>query len=241
MIRFFIENIGIPGATAAVEGDDAAHIRNVLRLKAGDQVTLCDGGGSEGEAVIRSFEPQKVILELLSVQPNTSEPEHSVTLYQCLPKAGKMELVIQKCVELGVSAIVPVQSARCVVQLEHKDVAKKIERYSRIAREAAKQSQRGAIPAVREPMSIGKIDPRAHELMIVAYEEETFPLKEVLRSARNALNIGLLIGPEGGLERAEVERLVLLGAKTVSLGKRILRTETAGMATLAMILYELEG
>ncbi|MEL7608620.1 MAG: RsmE family RNA methyltransferase [Bacillota bacterium] len=241
MSRFFIEDIGAPGATVAVEGDDAVHIRNVLRLKAGDRVTLCDGGGREGEAVIRSFGPNKAILELIGVRENAAEPKHSVTLYQCLPKAGKMELVIQKCVELGIAAIAPVQSARCVVKLEQKDVAKKIERYRRIALEAAKQSQRGAIPKVNEPVPIGKIDPGMHDLMIVAYEEETFPLKEVLRANKDALDIGLLIGPEGGLERSEVDRLVSLGAKTASLGKRILRTETAGMATLAMILYELEG
>ena len=213
MGRFFVEDIGVPGAAVAVEGDDAAHIRNVLRLKVGDRVTLCDGGGREGEAVIRSFGPQKINLELISLQQNAAEPEHAVTLYQCLPKAGKMELVIQKCVELGVSAITPVQSARCVVQLEKKDVAKKIERYRRIAREAAKQSQRGAIPVVNEPMPIGEIDPAAHDLMIVAYEEETFPLKEVLRAKKDVLNIGLLIGPEGGLERSEVEGLHLAWAR----------------------------
>ena len=149
-----------------------------------------------------------------------------------------MELIVQKCTELGVFSVVPVVSARCVV-VPNKDYDKKRERYNRVALEAAKQSRRGMIPQVLPLIELKKIDVKSFDLFLVAYEDEnTVSLKQALRAAKEPATIALLIGPEGGLEESEVEQLVKAGAKSVSLGKRILRTETAGMAMLAQTLYE---
>ena len=164
----------------------------------------------------------------------------NITLFQCLPKTGKMETIVQKCTELGVFAVVPVVSARCVV-IPNKDFEKKRERYNRVALEAAKQSRRAVVPQVQPLVELKKVDPKQFGLFLVAYEEEeTRTLKAALRAAGSLASIAILIGPEGGLEPDEVNRLTASDAVCVSLGKRILRTETAGMAMLAQILYEVE-
>jgi 16S rRNA (uracil1498-N3)-methyltransferase len=172
-----------------------------------------------------------------------TEPAHRVTLYQSLPKTGKMETIIQKCTELGVAAIAPVVSERCVVRPE-KDWENKRQRYQRVAYEAAKQSKRGVIPEVLPLKPLAACDFSQYDLVLFAYEEEReYMLKQALRTeqARTAKNIAVIIGPEGGFEESESAQLCENGAVRVSLGTRILRTETAGMAMLAMVLYELEG
>ena len=152
-----------------------------------------------------------------------------------------METIVQKCTELGVFAVVPVVSARCVV-LPNKDFEKKRERYNRVALEAAKQSRRAMVPEVLPLVELKKIDPGAFDLFLIAYEDESGrTLKQALRAADAPKSIALVIGPEGGLEEGEVSRLTNAGAVSVSLGKRILRTETAGMAMLAQTLYEVES
>ena len=237
MRRFFCDSITTD--SAAITGDDAHHITRVLRMKAGDALSLCDGAGNEYEALIVSVSPEAVSCSVSN--PHTSEAESpvQVTLFQCLPKAGKMELIVQKCTELGVFSIVPVQSARCVV-VPGKDYDKKRERYNRVALEAAKQSRRAMIPRVLPLTTLKKIDVKSFDLFLVAYEDEnTVSLKQALRAA-SPKTIALLIGPEGGLEESEIAQLVQAGAKSVSLGRRILRTETAGMAMLAQTLYEVE-
>jgi 16S rRNA (uracil1498-N3)-methyltransferase len=239
MRRFFCENI--TAATATITGDDAHHISRVLRMKAGDALSLCDGAGNEYDAVITSVSPDAVVCALGERHASEAESPVKVTLFQCLPKTGKMELIVQKCTELGVFAVVPVASARCVV-VPGKDYDKKRERYNRVALEAAKQSRRGMIPQVLPLIELKKIDVKSFDLFLVAYEDEnTVSLKQALRAANAPASIALLIGPEGGLEVGEVAQLVKAGAVSVSLGKRILRTETAGMAMLAQTLYEVEA
>ncbi len=238
MRRFFCNSIS--GATATITGDDAHHICRVLRMKAGESLSLCDGAGYEYDAVITSVSQEAVVCALGERNPSQVESPIPVTLFQCLPKTGKMETIVQKCTELGVTAVVPVLSARCVV-IPNKDFEKKRERYNRVALEAAKQSRRAMIPQVLPLTLIKQIDPKQFDLFLVAYEEESGrSLKAALRGADSPKNIGLLIGPEGGLDPNEVSLLTASGAISVSLGKRILRTETAGMAMLAQTLYEVE-
>jgi 16S rRNA (uracil1498-N3)-methyltransferase len=190
--------------------------------------------------VITSVSPEAVVCALGKRHASEAESPVKVTLFQCLPKTGKMELIVQKCTELGVFAVVPVVSARCVV-VPGKDCEKKRERYSRVALEAAKQSRRAMIPSVLPLIELKRIDVKSFDLFLVAYEDEnTVTLKQALRATNEPASIALLIGPEGGLEESEVAHLVKAGAKSVSLGKRILRTETAGMAMLAQTLYEVE-
>ena len=238
MRRFFCDNI--TADTAAITGDDAHHISRVLRMKAGDALSLCDGAGNEYDAVIASVSPEAVACAVGERHASEAESPVRVTLFQCLPKAGKMELIVQKCTELGVFSVVPVHSARCVV-VPGKDYDKKRERYNRVALEAAKQSRRAMIPQVLPLTALKRIDVRSFDLFLVAYEDENaVSLKQALRAAGSPRTIALLIGPEGGLEEGEVAQLVQAGAVSVSLGKRILRTETAGMAMLAQTIYEVE-
>jgi len=238
MRRFFCDNIA--ESTATITGDDAHHIYRVLRMKPGDTLSLCDGAGGEFDAVITSVSSEAVVCALGVKHKSAAESPVAVTLFQCLPKTGKMETIVQKCTELGVFAVVPVVSARCVV-IPNKDFEKKRERYNRVALEAAKQSRRAVVPQVLPLVELKEVDPKQFDLFLVAYEEEDArSLKTALQQADSPKTIAILIGPEGGLEEGEVSRLMQSGAVSVSLGKRILRTETAGMAMLAQILYEVE-
>jgi len=241
MHRFFAENIDAAQGRAWLGGEDVKHMARVLRLGIGDEVTLCDGRGMDYLARISAISREEAGFELLSSCKCPSEPLRRVTLYQGLPKAGKLELAIQKCVELGIYSIVPVAAERSVVKLSPKEFEGKRTRYQRVALEAAKQAGRGVIPEVKGLTTYYDADFSHHDLIIIAYEEERETgLKGLLRGSE-AMDIALIIGPEGGLEPKEVEALRARGGVSVSLGRRILRTETAGMATLAMILYELEG
>lgn len=222
-----------------VRGDDVKHIAKVLRLRVGDAVQLCDGNGRECEAVIKSVSQDAVAFDTEPWREAKSEPLVKITLFQCLPKAGKMETIIQKCVELGACGFVPVQSERCVVVLKP-PYEGRIERWQRVSEEAAKQSRRGIIPKVEMPVSLDKLDFTGFDTVLVAYEnEQTVSLKTALRAA-SPNRVAIVIGPEGGFSDAEIETLTKKGARSVSLGTRILRTETAGMAMTAQILYEVE-
>ena len=237
MHRFFTTEI--QPNTAAVRGEDVKHIAKVLRLHAGDAVQLCDGNGMECDAAITAVSSDAVTFDTQPWRRAESEPEAKVTLFQSLPKTGKMETIIQKCVELGASGFVPVQSERCVVVLKQ-PYEDRIARWQRVSEEAAKQSRRGVIPKVMLPEMLSKLDFSSFETVLVAYENEhTVSLKTALRS-QCGKTIAIVIGPEGGFSDAEIETLEKKGARTVSLGTRILRTETAGMAMLAQIMYELE-
>lgn len=238
MNRFFTDNI--QGNTAWIAGDDVSHIRKVLRLRSGDRIIVCDGNGTEYAAEITEIGPDRVDCLLSDMRPCDTESTYRVTLLQAVPKTGKMETIVQKCVELGVYEIQPVLTERCV-PLPTRDYEKKRVRYQRVALEAAKQSRRGIVPQVLPLVPLGQVDTSRFDDLIVAYElEREASLKSVLRRGVGK-RIGVLIGPEGGLEETEVRRLTDLGGKTVSLGTRILRTETAGMALLSQLLYELES
>ena len=237
MHRFFTNEI--QPNTAVVRGDDVKHIAKVLRLRAGDAVQLCDGSGRECDAVIKNIAPDAVTFDTEPWCEAITEPRVKITLFQCLPKAGKMETIIQKCVELGACGFVPVQSERCVVVLKP-PYEGRIERWQRVSEEAAKQSRRGVIPKVELPVSLDKLDFSGFDTVLAAYENErTVSLKTALRSSCGS-RVAIVIGPEGGFSDAEIETLKKKGAIAVSLGTRILRTETAGMAMTAQILYEVE-
>ncbi len=242
MNRFFIDKKDISGNRALVSGDDAKHIASVLRLARGDGAALCDGEGSDYAAVIDRIEKDRVTFTLLSSESSVAEPEVRVTLFQGLPKAGKFESIIQKCVELGVHEVVPVAMRRSVVKLTKREFAAKLPRYQRVAYEAAKQAQRGIVPKTGQLAEFEEIDPSSFDAFIMPYEEERdATLKSALRALRKPGTVGVVIGPEGGFDPGEALTLREKGAVSVTLGRRILRTETAGPAVLAMLLYELEG
>ena len=237
MNRFFTEDIA--GDTARITGEDVRHIARVLRLRPGDGVVLCDGRVREYTAVIERIGETEVVCRLGPGRPSPAEPAHRVTLFQALPKSGKMETLVQKCVELGVFAVAPVVTARCVA-LPTKEFEKKRLRYQRVALEAAKQSRRGIVPEVLGVQALSAVDFSGFDTALVAYENERErSLKEALRGGAGG-RIALVVGPEGGFEEGEAADLARRGVVAVSLGARILRTETAGMAMLAQVLYELE-
>lgn len=239
MHRFFTDRIA--EGTARLADDDVRHAARVLRLKPGDAVTVCDGRGSEYDATITTLSDTAVVCALGKPRDCQSEPDCRVTIFQCLPKSGKMELIVQKCTELGAEAVVPVVSGRCVAQPTGNFETRRV-RYQRVAEEAAKQSRRGVIPRFGTLTPIDSVDPAAFELFLIAYEaEQARTLKSALRANRSARRVGVLIGPEGGFAPEEVARLTERGAIAITLGARILRTETAGMAMLAQILYEVEA
>ena len=246
MSKFFIEANQMQENKITLLGEDVNHIANVLRKKVGDEINICNISTSENflcqiEEINKDFITCK---KQKALQTNT-ESNTEVTIFQGLPKAEKMELIIQKCTELGAKYFVPVQMERCVVKLDNKSQTKKIERWNKIAETAAKQSGRNFIPKVENLINLQNLLNliQKYDIVLLAYENENkTTLKQVLRNLPNNKNlkIGIIIGPEGGLTKEEVETLEKAGAKTITLGKRILRTETAGFAMTAAIMYELE-
>ena len=239
MRRFFAD---VSGEDILITGDDAHHIADVLRMECGETVAVCDKCGFDHVCEIVSVSKNEILLKAKEKQPSQGEPETKVTLYQALLKGDKFEFVIQKAVELGVHKIVPCDSERCVTNLDAKKAKSKVERWNKIAESAAKQSGRGIIPTVEMPMSFKQAaeDFLSHKLPILAYEEEReTTLKQVLTKT-DEIDIVLFIGSEGGFAKKEAKLLIDGGAKSVTLGKRILRAETAPIATLAMIFYEKE-
>lgn len=241
MRRFFIEQANENRATLC--GDDAKHIFRVLRLAEGDSLALCDGDGTEYDARIVSASAEEIVCVLENPHASDAEVPCRVTLFQCLPKAAKMETIVQKCTELGVFAVAPVVSRRCVV-VPDRDYDKKRCRCARVAFEAAKQARRACVPEILPLTAIQGLPIKAFDLFLIAFEEEEGrTLKSALRAAaaeKELRSVALLIGPEGGFDASELSNLIEQGAICVSLGKRILRTETAGMAALAQIVYEVE-
>jgi len=242
MPKFFVEPSKVNGTNIVIDTEDVSHITRVLRMAEGDKITVCDSCGIDYEAEITDISKNEIICKILSSCKSDTEPAVSVTLYQALPKASKMEYIIQKTTELGVSAVVPVIMARCVSKInDKKDGVKKAERWRKIAESAAKQSGRGIIPTVEEPITFDEAVSRlaAAELSFAPYEcEEENTVKKILRDKTSFKEAAFIIGPEGGFDPAEIDKLKNSGVKTVTLGKRILRTETAGEAVVAMIMYE---
>lgn len=239
MERFFVKFMPV-GQMIALRGEDFIHATRVLRVRKGDNLELCDGAGQLCVGTVQAVEKDCCLLTAGAWQAGHGEPAHKVTLFQCLPKGDKMEWITQKCVELGMHALVPVLSDRCVSQPKD-DYEKKRERLQRIAQEAAKQSKRDVLPVVLSLQRLTDLDFSDFDTVLLAYEnEKTVSLKTALRRGIGR-RIALLVGPEGGFAADEVVLLCERGANAVSLGTRILRTETAGMAMLAQLLYEVEA
>ena len=236
MPRFFTQTISAEGGI--ISGDDAKHISRVLRMKVGELLTACDTKGYDYDCLIESLSDREVSLRVLEVRPSQSEPDVRVILYQAMPKGDKLELIIQKAVELGVDSITPVMTRRCVSKPDSKSMAKKLERYNRIALEAAKQSGRGKVPQVCPILDLPQaLDEMAQtSCPILFYENATAPAKQVIDGAGK--EIAVLIGSEGGFDESEVELAIQKGCQVLSLGKRILRCETAPLAALSIIMFE---
>ena len=235
MPRFFIDDTPTVGETAVIEGGDARHIGGALRMTAGEALTLCDGKGTDYAGTITAVEKERVTLLVNAAAPSYSEPSLAVTLYMGLPKGDKMELIIQKAVELGVTAIVPVATARCIVKLDGKDAAKKQARWQKIAAEAAGQSGRGIIPVVETPISWKAALSRfERSKTLLCYEGGGAPIGKLVSPADEA--ISLVVGPEGGFDAAEVEAVTAMGGQIATLGPRILRCETAPLAAIAVLM-----
>lgn len=236
MPRFFTETISMEGGV--ITGDDAKHISRVLRMKVGDELTVCDTKGSDYDCKIETITDSEVSVSVNSMCPSVSEPDVKVHLYQAMPKGDKMELIIQKAVELGVDSITPVMTRRCVSKPDAKTMAKKLVRYNRVAFEAAKQSGRGKVPQVLPLLDFQAaiLEMGQSGCPILFYENATAPAKEVL--ARAGKEISVLIGSEGGFDEGEVEAAQKAGCEILSLGKRILRCETAPLAALSIIMFE---
>ena len=228
-----------------ITGSDVNHIKNVLRLEEGDWVVACNGEGSDYVSRIASLEKDAVVLRIERQQETGTELPARITLFQGVPKKDKMEFVIQKAVELGAYEIVPVLTKRCVVKFtDEKKTVKKTERWQAIAEAAAKQCDRGIIPKVHAPVSLAEAFDMAKllEYNMIPYElqDGIDRSRECVAYACGRETVGIFIGPEGGFEADEVEQAVALGMEPITLGKRILRTETAGMAMLSIMMFQMQ-
>ena len=249
MFHCFVPSLPEGAGEVLIRGEDVNHIRNVLRMKPGEELLVSDGFGRDVLCEIAEIRKDEILARIRPEAVAGTELPVFVTLYQGLPKSDKMEWIIQKCVELGVSRIVPVETARCVVRLDAKKAASRQERWQKIAESAAKQSRRSRIPEIGPMMSL----PRALEdskdcgIRVIPYENCEGPetLREMFSALRKCAGepgaaAAVYIGPEGGFELAEVEQARESGVTPITLGRRILRTETAGMALLAAMMLQLE-
>lgn len=235
MPRFFIDAAPLAGETYTLIDGDARHIAGALRMTPGEEVTLCDGRGNDYACTITNVEKESVTVTVDAVTPNASEPTLAVTLYMGLPKADKLEWIIQKAVELGVTAIVPVVTKRSIAKVDGKDAEKKRTRWQKIAAEAAGQSGRGIIPAVETPITFKQALPRlAAENTLLCYEGGGQPIGQLV--SREDAALSLVVGPEGGFDPEEVTAVTAVGGRIATLGPRILRCETAPIAALAVAM-----
>ena len=251
MPKFFVKENQVNNNQIHIIGEDVNHIKNVLRMKIGDTFNVCNEDSSENYKVeIKEFSKEEIMCNIIEKLENNTESNVKVHIFQGLPKADKMELIIQKSVELGVNAITPIEMKNCVVKLDGKDKIKKIERWQKISEVAAKQCGRDIIPEICSVKKISEIckEFEKYNLVILCYENEKHThLKQVLEELKNSklenenkIKIAVIIGPEGGINISEVEEMKHNGAKVVSLGNRILRTETVSLNILSIIMYELE-
>ena len=247
MQRFFVEphQIDEEAHQIHITGSDVNHISNVLRMKTGEELWISDGSKYEYRCTIESFEPDEVLLHIVYSQEPEYELPCRIYLFQGLPKADKMELIIQKAVELGAYEIIPVETKRCVVKLDGRKSAKKTARWQQIAESAAKQSKRMLIPNVHEVLTFREALKYAEsmDVRLVPYElaRGMHETKEILAGIEPGQSVGIFIGPEGGFEEKEIEAAIEGGAKPITLGRRILRTETAGLAILSVLMFQLEN
>ena len=243
---FYCEANNVAGGQITITGSDVNHIKNVLRMERGEELIVCDGTGMQYNCEILDFPAGEVLLKVLQEEKASTELPVRLKLYQGLPKKDKMELIIQKAVELGAVEIIPVMTKHCIVKLEDdKKEAKKLERWQAIAESAAKQSGRGIIPTVGRVINYKEAIKKAASegMTLIPYEmaEGMKTLKEAASAAPGQQVISVFIGPEGGIAESELEQAMQMGAKPISLGKRILRTETAGLAALSLVMFEMEA
>lgn len=249
--RYFIRTDQMTEDTVVLAGADARHLTKVLRAATGDSFIASDGIKRDVLAKVERVEKDQVLARIIEELPREHEPNVDVVIAQSLPKGDKLELVIQKCTELGAAAFQPFTSERTVVRYDHKKEAKKLERWHKIAKEAAEQSGRNRVPEVRLPVSMKELlqQSQAFDHVYVCYENQREqgikPVLQQLKEAQTArvdrqLSVMLIVGPEGGFSAAEIRAAEAAGTISLSLGKRILRTETAPIAALACILYELD-
>ena len=245
MYHFFVTPAQIADGYAVITGQDVNHIRNVLRMKAGEQVGIRDGISRSYVCELENIGGEEIRARILEEDTNLSELPAELYLFQGLPKSDKMELIIQKAVELGVHEVIPVATRRAVVKLDRKKEESKLKRWNTIAESAAKQSGRMMIPQVHSVLTMKEAFAYAKgfEVNLIPYElaegmEET---KQIIAEIRPGQSVGIFIGPEGGFEKEEVEQAVKAGAEPLTLGKRILRTETAGLTMLSVLMFHLEG
>ena len=246
MLHIFVDPVQMKGDLLYVTGKDVNHIKNVMRLKQGDEISVRTGQDDrEYRYGIEEFTDSEVVCRLRFVKEADVELPVKVYIFQGLPKADKMELIIQKAVELGAAEIIPVQMRRCVVKLDGAKKGKKTQRWQAIAESAAKQSRRAVIPLVREPMTMEEAVRFAEQntdVRLLPYElrEADGSTREVMDGIREGSAVSIFIGPEGGFDPAEVELARKAGVVPISLGKRILRTETAALVALSFLIYHFE-
>ena len=252
MPKFFVNEEQINNQKIKIQGTDVNHIKNVLREKVGSELIICnEKTGQDYLCEIKEIKEENIICNIKEKLLNNVESNIKVTIMQGLPKADKMELIIQKSVELGVNNIIPIEMKRCVVKLKDKDKIKKIERWQKISEVAAKQSGRNIIPEINQVENLKNICEtfENYDIVLLAYENEKEntiknelkQLKEKNQNKNEDVKIAILIGPEGGIAEEEVEIARKKGAKIITLGKRILRTETVALNVLSIIMYELEN
>ncbi len=245
MHHFFVTPEQVRESHIYIEGSDVNHVKNVLRMKLGEELEICDGKDNKYLCEIEEMTSDYVCARILEELKADTELPSKLYLFQGLPKSDKMELIIQKAVELGVYEIVPVATKRAVVKLDDKKASKKVERWNSIAEGGAKQSGRSFVPEVTSVMSYKEALAYASKLdvVLVPYElaEGMAETKQIISAIKPGQSVGIFIGPEGGFEASEVECAMEAGAKAITLGKRILRTETAGLTTLSILMYHLEG
>lgn len=245
MYKFFVDPSQIHNGKVTIEGSDLNHIKHVLRLKVGKEVMLSDGDGNDYMCCIGAYGEDNVSLDILEVLDGSTELPVYIHLYQGLPKKDKLELIVQKSVELGVGGLTPMSMKRSIVKIDDKSKAKKVIRWQGIADAASKQAKRGIQPTVFPPVTMKQIKDElsAYDLLLVPYENAKGMAytREILSEVKNCDKIGIIIGPEGGFDPEEIDFLKSINAKVISLGKRILRTETAGLALLSYLMIDMEG
>ena len=245
MYQFFVEEGQICGDRIVITGEDVNHIKNVLRMKIGEEIAVSNGvDGKEYRCEIAQLGTDEVICKLRFIKEEGVELPARVYLFQGLPKADKMELIIQKAVELGVYSVIPVATKRSIVKLDDKKATAKQSRWQSIAEAAAKQSKRKIIPEIGKVVSFAEALDMARELdvKLIPYElaRDMSHTKNIIEGIHGGQKIAIFIGPEGGFDDTEINLASEFGVEPITLGKRILRTETAGMTVLAWLMYHLE-
>ena len=245
MHHFFVTPEQVRENQIYIEGSDVNHMKNVLRMKIGEELQVSDGENKKYRCKIEAFTEREVCVTILEELKSDTELPSKLYLFQGLPKSDKMEWIVQKAVELGVWEIIPVATKRAVVKLDEKKAAKKVERWNSISESGAKQSGRTVIPEVKQVMSYKEALAYAKQLdvVLIPYElaEGMQETKQLIRSINPGQSVGIFIGPEGGFEQEEIGLAMESGATPVTLGKRILRTETAGLTMLSVLMYHLEN